>query len=101
MLCQALFAALVLVAQLTPSGLVATLFLYPLELTAANKLSSGDHATEVQFLAGIPVIEEVVITRLPVPEELTAAKIPSCGDQQTPFQLFVADCLNKRQVTPS
>jgi hypothetical protein len=101
MLCQLLLAAEVLVDQLTPSELVATLFLYPLLHTAANKLSSGAQTTEVQFLAGIPVIAEVVITLLPVPELLTAAKIPSCGDQQTLFQEFVVDCLKRYQVIPS
>jgi hypothetical protein len=101
MLCQLLFAAEVRVDQLTPSVEVATLFLYPLEHTATNKLSSGAQTTEVQFLAGIPVIAEVVITLLPVPELLTAAKMPSCGDQTTEFQLFVVGCLNNRQVIPS
>jgi hypothetical protein len=101
MLCQLLFAAEVRVDQVMPSVLVATLFLYPLLDTAANKLSSGDQATEVQFLAGIPVIAEVVITRLPVPLFDTAAKMPSCGDQQTLCQLLEVGCLNKFQAIPS
>lgn len=56
-LTQLLFAALVRVVHVSPSGLVITRVPVPEYETAANRLSDGDHSTADQLLSDALVLE--------------------------------------------
>jgi hypothetical protein len=88
MLCQLLFAALVLVVHVMPSGEVITLLPVPLVATATSNPSSGAQQMLCQLLsAALVLVVHVmpsgeVITLLPVPLVATATSNPSSGAQQ-------------------
>ena len=106
---QELSTGVVRVVQVTPVGLVITLFPVPEYATAQNNpvvFAVGDHATLIQLLSAADVwINHVipsvlVMTLLPVPEVATAQNLDCSALQQTEDQELSAAEVRVDQVTP-